>query len=459
MKNGKIAPGAREKIPAWFSAAWSSRSVALALNMALVGYSSLYFTDVLGLNPLVIGTLLMVSKFLDAFTDMIIGYIVDKTKTKWGKARPYEIAIVFLWLFIFMMYATPKMGITATYIWVFITYTLQSAVFITILYGTDSVYLIRAVKSRENQIKVTANTGVYNMVFGTIVGMIIPQVMQNIGEDRGSWALVALCFAIPCATIGMLRFFLIPELDVETEENNKKDQKERLTLKKGLSAMKGNKYLLMFAVMYFGYHFSNGMAGGGQTYYLKYVIGDLGVGTWMNAGMLIVLVLLVFAPRLMKKFGTGNALRAGLILMLAGPIVRAVGGANVIVLILGQILFVAGSVPIAFMLNVYLFECMDYGEWKTGTRIEGMMGSLTSFMAKVASAVSGWAVGAIMTLTGYIGAAEVQTDTAIRGIEACFNYAPILIVAVAFIISLRYDLEKKLPKVKEELEERHQQQG
>lgn len=96
MKQGKVLPGAREKLPAWFSAAWSSRSVALSLNMAMGAYQGLYFTDVLGLNPLIIGTLLAVSKVMDAFTDLVIGFIVDKTHTKLGKARPYEFSIVFL---------------------------------------------------------------------------------------------------------------------------------------------------------------------------------------------------------------------------------------------------------------------------------------------------------------------------------------------------------------------------
>ncbi|SCP98832.1 MFS transporter [Anaerobium acetethylicum] len=463
MKDTKTLPGAREKLPIWFSAAWSSRSVALSLNMAMVAYSSLYFTDVLGLNPAIIGILLMVSKFFDAFTDLVIGYIVDRTKTKLGKARPYEIAIVFLWLFIFLMYATPEMGNIAIYAWVFVTYTLQSAVFITILYGTDSVYLIRSVRTEKNRTVVTAATGVYNMLFGIIVGMIIPQVMQNVGVDRRSWAMVALCLAIPCATIGMLRFFFIPELDVEAnasevnEDGTKEEHiaEEKLSLKKALRGLMDNKYLGMFALMYFCYHFSNGISGGAQTYYLKYIIGDLGVGTWLNAGMMIILPLLLFTPKIMGKLGTGKTLRLGLFLMLIGPAIRMIGGTNLATLIVGYILFIAGSVPIAFMLNIYLFECMDYGEWKTGVRIEGMMGSITSFMAKVASAVASSGMGIFMTLTGYVGTAQVLSDSAETGIKVLFNIVPMLIVLIALLISFRYDVGDKMPEIKAELEKRH----
>lgn len=105
----------KKKLPIWFSAAWSSRSVALSMHLSMVGYMTLFYTDVLGLNPAIMGALLMVSKFLDVFTDMLIGYIVDRTNTRLGKARPYELAITFLWILVFMMYATPEMGKVATY--------------------------------------------------------------------------------------------------------------------------------------------------------------------------------------------------------------------------------------------------------------------------------------------------------------------------------------------------------
>jgi Na+/melibiose symporter-like transporter len=463
MSNTKIRPGAREKLPIWFTAAWSSRSVALSLNMGLVAYSSLYFTDVLGLNPAVIGFVLMISKFMDAFTDIIIGYVVDRTKTKLGKARPYEISIALLWLFIYMMYATPEMGTIATYAWVFITYTLQSAVFITILYGTDPVYLVRSVRTENNRVKVTAATGVYNLLFGTIVGIILPQIMKNVGVDRHSWAMAALCLAVPCGTIGLLRFFLIPELsDAElagenvTEniviEKTAIENKPKLSLKKALGVLKRNKYIWMYAIMYLCYHMANGVSGGAQTYYLKYIIGDLGVGTWLNAGMMIILPLLMFAPKIMEKLGTGKTLRSGLVLMLVGPIIRMAGGTNLATLIIGYIFFVAGSVPIAFMLNIYLFECMDYGELKTGTRVEGMMGSITSFMAKVASAVSGWFVGVMLSLTGYVGTAAAISSSAETGIKLLFNVIPIVIVVIALVISFRYDIEKKMPEIRKELD-------
>lgn len=395
----------------------------------------------------------MISKISDGFTDLVIGYIVDRTKTKWGKARPYELAITFLWLFIYMMYATPEMGKVATYAWVFVTYFLQNSICITILYGSEGVYMVRSIKYPENRTKVTAAAGIWQMVICTVVGMIVPQMAEQIGVDRHGWAMLALCMAIPCGTIGLLRFFLIPELDVNEESAAKT---EVVSLKGAIRSLRGNKFIWIFAVMYFAYHFSNGFSGAAQTYYLKYIVGDLGVGTWLNAGSLLSLPLLFIAPKLMEKLGTGKTLRIGIFIMALGPVIRWAGGANTATLIVGTLLFVAGSVPIAFMLNIYLFECMDYGEWKTGTRVEGMMGSITSFMAKIASAFSTGAFGIMLSLAHYEGMAEVQSAGTITGISLLYNLVPLIICVASLLVSTRYTLGRQLPQIRQELEQRHQ---
>ena len=457
MNEKKLLPGAREKLPIWFSAAWSSRAVALALNMAMAGYMSLYYTDVLGLNAAIMGIFLMISKVSDAFTDLIIGYVVDRTHTKLGKARPYEISITLLWLCIYLMYATPEMGTVATYAWVLVTYFLQSSVFITILYGTESVYMVRAIKYPQNRTKVTANAGIFQLVICTAVGMIIPQIMANVGVDRHSWAMVALCLAIPCGTIGLLRFFLIPELPEneliadDASVNEEKEKAQPIALKESFTALKGNKYIWLLAIVYFTYHFANGISGGAGTYYCKYNVGDLGVQTWLNAAALFSFPLLFFVPKIMEKLGTGKTMRYGMLIMLAGPIIRQIGGTNLATLIIGSLFFVAGSVPIAFMLNIYLFECMDYGEWKNGIRVEGMMGSITSFVAKVASAVATGAMGILLVAIGYVGTSAVQSSGTLFGLSALYNIIPAVIILIGLLISFKYDVEKDLPQIRKDL--------
>ena len=87
-----------------------------------IGYATFYCTDVLGLSPVIIGMLMMIARFTDGITEVMVGYLVDNTRTKWGQARPYEIATVFVWIFMMMLFSTPDLGTTGKLIWVFIMY-------------------------------------------------------------------------------------------------------------------------------------------------------------------------------------------------------------------------------------------------------------------------------------------------------------------------------------------------
>ena len=450
MNEKKLPAGARKKLPFWFPLAWSSRAVALSMNMSLTAFMTLYFTDVLGLNPAIIGIMLMVSRISDAVTDIMIGYIVDRTKTRWGKARPYEFAIVFLWLFIFMMYSTPYMSPVATYVWVFFAYFMQNSICITVLYGNEPVYLVRAVKYPENRTRMISAAGIYQMVIVTAFGMIIPQMVARIGTERHKWSMLALCIAVPCALIGMFRFLFVPELKDAVEEK----KEEKISVRQALNALKGNKYLWILAVMYFFYHFANGFSGGMATYFTKWNMGDLGIGTWLNAAALFALPILAVIPKFMDKCGTAKTLRIGLIIMALGPVVRWLGGTSLAMLMVGTLMFIAGSVPIAFMTNIYLFECMDYGEWKLGTRVEGIMGSVNSCMAKLASAVSGALQGILLIPIGYVGTAEAQSKGTLTGIMVLFNLVPLLICVFSLLLSTRYDVEKDISRIREELKDR-----
>ncbi len=151
--------GAREKMPLWFGLAWSTRGISAAINAILMMQITFYCTDILGLKAGIIGSLFLGSKIIDAFTDLGFGFILDKTHTKLGKARPYELFIVFEWLFTVFMFNAPQIGEMGQYIWIFIMYVLVNAVCATALGGIDSVYLARTFTTNQNQIKAMSING------------------------------------------------------------------------------------------------------------------------------------------------------------------------------------------------------------------------------------------------------------------------------------------------------------
>lgn len=446
--DAKIPAGAKEKLPFWFGAVWSGRSVAVAVCTALMGYVTFYCTDIVGMNAVLVGILLMASKIFDGFTDLAVGFVIDRTNTKLGKARPYELTIILLWFFSVMLFATPSnFSETGKAVWVFIMYTLVNSIWVTILYGNETAYLRRAVSTEKNRVKLTAVSGIYILLFSTIVAMALPQAVKAAGIVPKNWVILAVLLAVPCILIGILRFIFVKEIKVESEP-------VQLNLKEGIGAVGKNKYIWIFAIMYFCYHLANNINGAAATYYSQYVYGDIGVGSYVSMGMILVPVLLMFVPKLMEKVGTRKTLQGGFVIMIAGMILRTVGGVNLITLVIGSTLFMVGYTPIGFMLNVYLFECMDYGYWKTGKKVEAMINSVTSFVAKLGSALASASVGLVMGMAGYNGSLEIQPNSAITAIKFMYNIAPLIIIVIALVVSLKYDLEKKLPDIRKEIVKR-----
>lgn len=105
---------------------WNSSSCSVALSTLMLGYVTFYCTDVLQLAPALVGTLFMVSKIFDSFTDIVAGFIVDRTQTRWGKGRPYEIFMLFLWLSTWLLFSCPTSFATAAKcIWIFCIHHLR----------------------------------------------------------------------------------------------------------------------------------------------------------------------------------------------------------------------------------------------------------------------------------------------------------------------------------------------
>ena len=137
-----------------------------------------------------------------------------------------------------------------------------------------------------------------------------------------------------------------------------------------------------------------------------------------------------------------------------GVLIRTLGGTNVTTLIIGGILFGFGTLPISMMINTYLIDCMDYGEWKNGVRIEGLVASIVNFASKVGNGVAFGAVGIVMGLAGYDGLAATQTAAANNAIIFLYNILPLILFVVMFVISLMYKVDEIRPQMDADLKAR-----
>ena len=407
--------GARQRMPIWYGAVWSTRGIAAAINVVLVVYVTFYSTDLLGLNPAIIGGILLASRIIDAFTDLGFGYILDKTHTRWGKARPYEVFIILEWLFTILLFNTPQHASAAVqYVWLGFMYIMINAICATALGGIDSVYLARAFTTEQNQIKAISINGAIVMICSIAFNIVFPGFLAAGGKTLAGWSSMVISLGVVMAVLGILRFIFCKEI-VKDEPNEQS----------------------------------------ATTYYFKYVYGDVSTQGTVAITTLIVVPALIVFPALAKKFGTTKLLQVCSGIGIAGIAIRSLGGTNLVTLIIGGILFGLGTMPISLMINTYLIDCMDYGEWKTGVRVEGLVASIANFASKVGAGIASGLTGLVMGLAGYDGLAEVQTASANNAIVFLYNYMPLILFCVMLVLSLMYKVDSIRPQMNADLAAKH----
>ena len=205
--------------------AWQSRAVSQGCALMAVGFLSIYCTDTLNLDPKLVAGLLVVSKLLDGVTDIIAGYIVDKTDTKWGRGRPYELCILGMWLCTWLMFSCPpSFSIVVKCAWVICMYALVNSVFYTFLNANNTVYMVRAFCYEEQFVAINSYGSIISMLGVVAFNVFFPMAMGRIATSASGWSLLMAMIAIPLALIGMMRFIFIKEtvdVDAKNEDGTK----------------------------------------------------------------------------------------------------------------------------------------------------------------------------------------------------------------------------------------------
>lgn len=431
-----------------FKWAWSSRAVSLGVHVLFIGYLTFYCTDVLNMNPGLVGGILLASKIFDGITDILAGFLIDRTHTRLGQARPYQFFILPCWVLTILLFAVPDIGITAQTIYIFILYTLINAVCATFLNGSDAIFLARTVKNEKERVSVTSFAGALTLVCCIIVSIIMPQVLERIGISHKSWMIMAIAFGVPLGILGTMRFVFCKEFEPSTAQ---KQDMEKISVIESLKLLFKNKYIMLLTLILFFFYIQNNIYITVQTYYFKYIVGNIGLASVAGAANLIVPIIIIFTPALSRKFGTVKCLRIAMLIGVIGYAVRTIGGINIITLLLGTVLSMISTVPITALINVYIVDCMDYGAWKNGKRVDGLISSITAFGKKMGGSLASAVVGIMMGIAGYNGALSVQSDAANMSIIVLFNYIPLFATIVMFILSILYDIDKHMPQIKKDL--------
>ena len=382
----------------------------------LSSFVMIYLTNTVGLNAGIVGTLIAVSKLFDGITDVFFGAMIDKTKSKMGKARPWMFYGFFgCALTLFGVFAVPtSLGKTAQYAWFFIAYTLLNAVFYTannIAYSS-----LTALVTKNSKERVQMGSYRFMFAFGTslLIQTITVGAVDALGGGAAGWRNIAIIYCIVGVITNTLAVFSVKELpDAEVNEENTSVAKkeDKLTLVQSAKLLFTNKYYLMICVVYILQQLYGAMINIG-IYFMTYVLSNknlFGVFSW--AVNIPLIAALVFTPTLVSKWkGMYKLNKYSYMVATLGRLLVVVAGymGSVPLMLLFTAVAALGQGPWQGDMNAVIAECSEYTYLKTGKRIDGTMYSCTSLGVKIGgglgTAIAGW----MLDLSGF-----VNGDTAI----------------------------------------------
>jgi Na+/melibiose symporter and related transporters len=442
--------GKDEKVGAKKMVLWQSRMVSTGCNMLIFGYMAIYCTDTLKMPAALVGTLMMLSKIVDAFGAAIAGVVVDRTKTKIGRGRPYELCILGLWLCTWLMFSCPSnVSLVTKSIWVFLMYILATGVFTSFLNACNTVYMVRAFSKQEHYVAINSYGNLIVMLFVVAFNVSFPIFMKSLATSAYGWSILTAAYAIPLTILGVLRFLTIKETN-----NVDVASSDKISIRDIMTVLKTNPYIYIVGIMMLVYNFVLNM--GVNTYYFTYIVKDVGLLGILSLTQIIVLPIVILFPPLIKKISLKKLMVAGLLISSLGYFINFIAYGNFILLIIANIFVGAGNVPASMLVPLMIIDCAEYNEWKKGPRLEGTMSCVTGFATTFGAAFGSGCLGVLLSVSGYTGSLGTTSSSSLLMIRLLYSLIPMILYIVVILIFNFYKLDKLMPKIREENEEARQ---
>ena len=408
----------------------------------------LYLSNAVGLNTAIIGVLMMVSKIFDGFTDIIFGNLMDRTKSKMGKARPWMLfGQIGVSLTLFMSFCIPDMGTTMQYIYFFVFYTAYNAIF----YTANSIsYAALAAKITKNSGE-RVQLGSIRFIFATLTTLVISYTAMGLVEKFGGgtqgWRMVALIFAVIALIVNTFSVLMVKEVpDDEEEKKEDQDTEEKIGFLESFKLLFKNPYFFIILAVYLINYIYSGVTQGVGVYFMTYYMGDASLlGTFSLVSLIPVMIILSLTPALVKKCGSMWKMnlisRVISLIMGIGFIIAALDKNLILMLVFAFFRNMAGG-PLTGTLNAFVAETSDY-TWRTQKkRIDGVMFSCSSVGVKVGGGLGSALLGLMLAAGGFDGTAAVQSAGALNMIFILYAVTPVIFGVILLLLIWKLKVEK-----------------
>lgn len=407
----------------------------------------------------------IVSKVLDAITNIYMGYVIDRTKTKQGKARPWllfsapMVAITGMLLF-----TVPTGNQTVQIIWIMVSYNLFYSIAYTIYYMSHNLMVPLSTRNTTDR----GSLSVFNqiatiMMSGIIVALIFPMlIMPMLGVDRSKWILVMSILSIAAFPLILLEYYFTKE---RVTEEVAEEETENISYMEQLKAILFDKYMLIIYGYFIIYTVGTCFKNLGLVYYCNYVLGTYNDGitqTLVSVLGGIPMGIGIFAVwPLAKKFGKRNVTLWGFVLYAIGGVICWIFPTNMVIVLIGQFIKNIGGLPCAYVFMALFADVLDHMEWKKEFRCDGIAMSIYNTISVASVGICTGIFNMMLAAAGYVAPTLNEAGETIAVVQSqavqntiTFSFvglevitAVILIVLLVFL-NVEKDIEKKQAEIK-----------
>ena len=402
-----------------------------------------YYTDVVGISAAAAGTLFLLIRIWDGFADIFAGRMVDRTMTRWGKFRPFFLfGAAPLMLLAFATFTLPGQvsGSGLRLLVAYLTYGLLGLAYslVNIPYGS----LASAMTQRPDE---RGRLASFRMIGTALTGILLafvvaPQVKRYTGDPDGFQQSLAITMGI-FAVVG---FGLYMFLFATSRETVQRDVAS-VSMRQSFDTLRHNRPLVMLCVASLAFLTALFSLQTVQVYYARDVLGNanlLTLLTVLSVGSIFVIAPLI--PRLVVAIGKKKAfLGFGVIGVVAGVGITLSPPSYVWVPMLFFALMGISTAGVNTLMWALEADTVEYGEWKTGVRTEGITYALFSFTRKFGQAVGGAMAAFVIGLGGYVGGVAAQSESAVNAIRFAAGFAPAIFILIGIAIFFRYPLTEQ----------------
>lgn len=414
---------------------------------------TLFYTDYVGVSPATVGLVMLLSRIFDGGSDVIMGLIVQKTNSKWGKSRPWV-----LWMSLpytlaaVLLFTVPHSTNLVQFLYIFVTYNLCTTVCYTAInvpYGSLSAMMTRSSGERDMLSIVRMGMSPFGRILAVTCTLPLVKVF---GDDQAAWIKTMTLWAIVAMILLVICFKNCEEKVVVKQEQTK------VNTGKTFKALFSNQYFWACLMLWMMQNVIYTVTGTILPYYCKYVFHNDTLYSSLYLVETLVLVGVTFlSPALVKKFGKRNMSLIGVTFALVGHLAFFLNPSSFAWTLASCVIRGIGLAPLNSIIFGFLGDAVDFGHWKSGIRQESLVFAAGSVGAKVGGGLTSAIMTSLLSMAGYVSAtngSQVQPQSAINMIIDLYKFGPMLVWIIIIIVLYFYKLDKQYPQIMKELNER-----